>query len=146
MLSCSMMNLHDSINLQFSESDITMTDDYPWMRPTEPEETETGADVALRRVKAIAREHQQLRAILNKRACGEVAMTVLRGLAEQLRKNNPRLTKEQAFTLAYKAPENAVLRRAGRNASYDAIGYAREFAAVFAIEASRLARSDRDWH
>jgi hypothetical protein len=63
---------------------------------------------------------------LTQRAQGMIAQIALDGLARQIRKSEPHLTKEQAFVKAYTDPKNAPLRRAERNASYQDIGFDKE--------------------
>src|SRR5262249_42475638 len=47
---------------------------------------------------------------------------IIKSQPARLRREDPSLTPEQAYTKAYLAPENAVLRRAENNARHAAIG------------------------
>jgi hypothetical protein len=63
---------------------------------------------------------------LSKKQQAALASIALEGLVRKYRKEQPHLTAAQAFTKVYEDPANSVLRRAERNASYQAIGFDKE--------------------
>jgi len=54
---------------------------------------------------------------------GKTAYDMIAAQADVLRKSDPSLTREQAFTRAYSAPENVGIRREERNASFCVMRY-----------------------
>jgi hypothetical protein len=108
----------------------------PWMRTDIEDPAPTERDRAHAYVELIGREHARLRARLGKlerpkdsEAMGtnQLAMNVFNSLAEQVRKDEPHLTREQAFAKAYRDPKNVNLRRIERNSFYKSIDSDRRF-------------------
>jgi hypothetical protein len=64
---------------------------------------------------------------LTKREQGTLASIALEGLTRKYHKANPGLTKAQAYTAVYEAPENINLRAAERNSFYEGAGINKEY-------------------
>jgi len=100
------------------------------MRTDSEDEAVSERDVAHAYASHIGNEYARLRARLHMlekntdvSADNQLALSAFDRLAEQVGKDNPHLTKEQAFAKVYSDPKHVNLRRFERNAFYKSIDY-----------------------
>jgi hypothetical protein len=107
-------------------------EDYSWMKPVAPADaTSNDSEVAHAHIKRVADEFYRLRAKLSKseertetmdyeqmiKKAGDTAEEIIQLRADELPKNLPHFTPEQAYAAVYTAPGNEHLRRAEREAN-----------------------------